>query len=233
MASGTTLRGPASPREPWNSLAPGAHWWILDERQEERSRDSLWASTGHRAALFQDELYELIPPARGGYQRLQEFGVRFAYSRVVIYVEPEVGNHQLAASTSRSELKIDGQPLPWAAWAEEFAGALPLEIRQLEEEIAAGSAVEDHRDSIRERLRPLRHLFKLSRYRPATNGTITLGEPDQGGAPGRRGRKRENEAPSGEEGGTNGNIYALFRLPRVPGAKRSSLRPGRSSIGSR
>ena len=67
-----------------------AHWWIL--RRDDRSsasKDAIWASTGHRAALYQDELYELITPSRGGYQKVQEFGVRFAYARVVIYVEPD------------------------------------------------------------------------------------------------------------------------------------------------
>ena len=192
-----------------------AHWWILDERHDERSKDATWASTGHRAALYQDELYELIAPARGGYQKVQEFGVRFAYSRVVIYIEPEADG-ALTSSTSRSELKIDGQPLPWSQWAEEFCSNLPAEIRQLEEEIAAGSAVDDHRRSIRERLQPLRELFRLSRYRPATNGKINISEPDFGGRPAKAKQVREDEGDSGDEGGTAGNIYALFQAPRGP-----------------
>lgn len=190
-----------------------AHWWILDERHDERARDSLWASTGHRAALYQDELYELCSPARGGYQKVQEFGIRFAYSRVVIYVEPEPVSG-LAASTSRSELKIGGQPLPWARWGEEFASNLPQEISDLEEEIAAGSAVEDHQETIRQRLRPLRYLFELSRYRPSARGRLRIAEADNGGRPRAAKIKKKSDAPTGEDGGANGNIYALFEDPK-------------------
>lgn len=189
-----------------------AHWWILDERHDERARDSLWASTGHRAALYQDELYELCPPSRGGYQKVQEFGIRFAYAHVVVYVEPKSVTG-LAASTSRSELKIDGQPLPWSRWGEEFASRLPSEIAELEERIAAGSAVEDHQETIRQRLRPLRHLFELSRYRPALKGRLRIAEAEDGGGGTPRGHKKKAKSPDGQDTTPSGNIYALFEDP--------------------
>src|SRR5262249_12487124 len=158
------------------------------------------------------ELYELITPSRGGYQKVQEFGVRFAYSRVVIYVEPDMGPG-LAASSSRSELKFEGEPLPWGRWAEEFAAKLPDEIRELEEEISSGS-VEDHRASIRERLRPLRHLFHVSRYRAARNGKLEISTPENGGGkPVPKGDEEDGPSRPGTEGGTGGNIYALFQRP--------------------
>ena len=168
------------------SHSPGAraHWWILDERHDERSRESTWASTGHRAALYHDELYELVTPARGGYQKVQEFGVRFAYS---------ARRHLRRARRRRGGRSLDfaeraqnrRPPLPWAGWAEEFQVKLPPEIRALEEEIAAGSAVEDHRRSIRDRLRPLRDLFRVSQYRPAPAG------------PGRRSGSEGSRPPAG------------------------------------
>src|SRR5215211_3213866 len=50
--------------------AATARWWILDEHHDERAKEATWASTGHRAALYQDELYELVTPGRGGYQKV-------------------------------------------------------------------------------------------------------------------------------------------------------------------
>ena len=189
-----------------------AHWWILDDRHDERARDSLWASTGHRAALYQDELYELCPPSRGGYQKVQEFGIRFAYAQVVIYVEP-AALPGLAASTSRSELKVGGEPLPWSRWGEEFAASLPQEINDLEERIAAGSTVEDHQETIRQRLRPLRHLFELSRYRPALRGRLRIANAENGGKPRSNTDKKKAKSSTPDDGGPNGNIYALFEDP--------------------
>jgi len=217
-----------------------AHWWILDERHDERARDSLWASTGHRAALYQDELYELCPPARGGYQKVQEFGIRFAYSRVVVYVEPESAAG-LAASTSRSELKIDGQPLPWSRWGEEFASNLPQEIRDLEEEIAAGSTVEDHqaplprhradrrghRGGLRRRMgrTPRRQL--RSRRGPTGNavGAARAGRTRtrDSAPPLRRGTAPERDRPSGR-------LLADADLPAAAALARQA--PGRGTGGS-
>ena len=47
-------------------------------------------SAGHVAAVFGDELYDMLPQTRGGYGRLQDFGIRFAYERVVLHLEPHV-----------------------------------------------------------------------------------------------------------------------------------------------
>ena len=99
----------------------------------------------------------------------------------------------------RSELKIDGQPLPWSSWAAEFAGKLPDEIKALEEEISAGS-VEDQQETIRDRLRPLRHLFRSSRYRPTRNGAVNIGDPDAQGRPKSRGRTQEGDEDDGWRG---------------------------------
>jgi len=202
-----------------------AHWWILDERHLERAKEATWASTGHRAALYQDELYELISPSCGGYQRVQEFGVRFGYSRVVIYVEPQAEAARLTARIDRSDLRLDGQPLPWTQWAQEFAGKLPPGIRELEEEIAAGSTRDDHRASIIDRLRPLRHLFRLSRYRPTDRGRERLGPPETGGGPAKQDRDRREESSSGGDGGTSGNVYALFQAPDGAPGERVDTEP--------
>ena len=79
------------------------HWRILDDRHVERVKESgIWASTGHRAALLQGELFELALPARGGYRKVQEFGIRFGYERVVLYVEPHVDGAQVTQDTVRT-----------------------------------------------------------------------------------------------------------------------------------
>jgi len=68
-----------------------ARWWVLDDDHHGRRREaSLWASTGHAAAVLGDELYEILPQTRGGYGRLQDFGIRFGYERVVLHLQPRV-----------------------------------------------------------------------------------------------------------------------------------------------
>jgi hypothetical protein len=188
------------------------HWRILDANHKERAKQaSVWASTGHRAALFQDELFELATAARGGYRRVQEFGIRFGYERVVLYVEPETADRQVTADTARTRVLIDGQPLPWESCADEFEANMPRELRRFQEEIASGSSAKDHTAAIRERLNTLRELFKIPRYRPHPEGTEELDQPNAGGKP----VKREEEpqttgGSSGGRGGRTGNVYALF-----------------------
>jgi hypothetical protein len=109
------------------------HWWILDDDHRARRRQAgVWASTGHVAALFEDELYDLLPQTRGGYGRLQDFGVRFGYERVVLYVQPQVDAPRLQANTARSRLLLDHEPLPWTRWGEQFAAAMPGQILRLQ-----------------------------------------------------------------------------------------------------
>ena len=56
------------------------YWWVLDNDHRGRRREAdLWASSGHVAAVFDDELYDVLPQTRGGYGRLQDFGIRFGY----------------------------------------------------------------------------------------------------------------------------------------------------------
>ena len=68
-----------------------ARWWVLDDDHRARRREAgAWASTGHAAAVLGDELYDILPQTRGGYGRLQDFGIRFGYERVVLHLEPHV-----------------------------------------------------------------------------------------------------------------------------------------------
>ena len=63
------------------------HWWILRNESALSQNSGFVNSSGHVAALYKDELYE-IETARGGVARLQQFGVILGYNRVVIYIEP-------------------------------------------------------------------------------------------------------------------------------------------------
>jgi hypothetical protein len=185
-----------------------ARWWILRDEGALTQNSGFIASSGHMAALYQDELYEL-QVGRAGVARLQLFGVIFGHQRVVIYVEPTC---EVTSNTSRTHLILNGEALPWADWAAEFRERMPAEIKAHMEQVMAGASSEDHRQAIRERLKQIRDLFRISRYRPTPKGTHVVDvESLRGGAEG-SGSNAEKMAHSrsGGSGGRAGNIYALF-----------------------
>jgi hypothetical protein len=138
-----------------------ARWWVLDDDHRGRRREaSLWASTGHAAAVFGDELYDVLPQTRGGYGRLQDFGIRFGYERVVLHLLPQVQAGRLESNTARTLLLLDHEPLPWARWGEEFAAAMPEEILRLQERSASANGV-PRREAIRNRVTPILALYRL------------------------------------------------------------------------
>ena len=189
------------------------HWWILTDDHDHRTKQaSIWASTGHRACLFQGELFEMATAARGGYEKLKEFGIRFGYERVVLYVEPHVqGGSTVTQDTVRTQVKVNGQLLPWDLYAEEFERNMPPELRKFQEEIAAGAQHKDHSATVRERLADVADLYEIPRYRPEETGEKNVDEPNAGGKAG-----HEEQEPAGvgarpkTRGGTGGNVYALF-----------------------
>jgi hypothetical protein len=142
------------------------HWWVFDQDpRTQRRHATTWNATGHIAALYENELYDVLPQTRGGYQRLQEFGIRFGYERVVLYLEPDA-NGSVETNTARTLLLLDHEPLPWPRWQDEFRAAMPAEIRRLQERLA-GSDDGSRRDAIRERLTAHLPLYRISRYRAA------------------------------------------------------------------
>ncbi|MGB0092369.1 MAG: hypothetical protein WBP81_07535, partial [Solirubrobacteraceae bacterium] len=142
------------------------HWCVLDDDHRGRRREArLWASSGHVAAVFDDELYDVLPQTHGGYGRLQDFGIRFGYERVILHLEPHVQAGRPEANTARTLLLLDHQPLPWSRWGEEFAAAMPREILRLQERAASADCV-PRREAIRNRVNAILPLYRLSRYRP-------------------------------------------------------------------
>ncbi len=198
-----------------------AHWWILRDEPAVTNNSGFVESAGHVAALYHDELYEMNI-ARAGMSRLQQFGVTFGYRWVVIYVEPIEGPaSKITTNTARTILLLNNDQLPWADWAAEFRENMPPEIKQLVEEKAAGSTATDHTKSIRDRLKDLLELYKVSRYRPSAGGSVLLddqrlmrvgaaapgvGESDTGGSRSQHG----SSARSGHKEGDTGNVYSIF-----------------------
>lgn len=188
-----------------------ARWWILKDESALQGNSARLASRGHMAALYQDELYEMVT-GTAGVARLQQFGVIFGHNRVVIYVEPNV-TPDLGSNTARTQLLIDGQPLPWAEWAAEFRDEkMPEAIKELMEEVAAGGATNDNAKSIKDRLKPYRDLYRISRYRPTAEGRLKVAEDTAGGRSRKKDPTEADDTPrrSGTRGGRAGGIYALF-----------------------
>ncbi len=189
-----------------------ARWWILKEKVDDSGHHY---HTGQVAALFNAELYEMAI-GRSGVARLQSFGVVFGYNRVVIYVEPHQDEEGgLTANTARTQLLIGGQPLPWTDWAAEFREKMPEKISELMDKVAGGASNSENANSIRERLKQIRELFKFSRYRPATDGKHLIDEDlanaggkSSGGNGGGGGGGGGGTRSRG--GGPAGDIYSLF-----------------------
>jgi len=192
-----------------------AHWWILENTDALAQESNYYASLGHVAALYKNELYEMSS-GRSATAQLQQFGVIFGSRRVVIYIEPQPPpGVLLAPDASRTKLLLDSEPLPWAEWFAQFREQMPREIEELVRESAPGGQNIDQAKSIRDRLKPLLELFKLSRYRLSARGPLFVDE----GARTRGGRansERNTDSPTetkgkpGGKGGSDSDIYVLF-----------------------
>jgi hypothetical protein len=186
------------------------HWWIL--RAEVDKDSGHVAPGGHVAALYQNELYEMLT-GRGGIARLQAFGIIFGTDRVVIYVEPNSTSEQpVTANTARTQLLIGNEPLDWAGWAAEFRDKMPEPLSQLQEQIGALAGEKDHKKAIMERLKQIRDLLRFSRFRPAKDGSVSI-EPlsaTTGGEPSTRSTNQNGIRETGSKGGRSGDLYALF-----------------------
>jgi hypothetical protein len=202
------------------------HWWILKDEPALTNNSGFVESAGHVPALYQDELYELAT-SRAGMSKLQQFGVTFGYKYVVIYVEPhETVTRRLTTNTARTALLLGNEALPWSDWAAEFRDKIPEQIAALVAEKAEAAAHTDHTKSIRDRLKEIIELFKISRYRPTAEGTVLI--DDERLARGGRSSDQAKTAGGGTEsrgaggsGGTGGNVYAVFEKSNGVAGKRT------------
>ena len=204
-------------------------WWVLDEDHRARRRQgALWASTGHAAAVLDGELYDVLPQPRGGYGRLEDFGIRFGYARVILHLEPYVQAGRLVCNTARTLLLLDHEPLPWARWGEEFAAAMPEEIRRLQER-AATADCQPRQDAIRSRVTAILPLYRLSHYRPTPPQSGSSVLPSTGSREEKPGSARITTSAPPRSEPTAHPIHASSNreLAHAPAAGESSRRNGR------
>src|SRR5262249_24199479 len=118
---------------------------------------------------------------------------------------------------------VNSGRLPWADWAAEFREKLPAELEAFVQAKAAAAAGSDHSDSIRERLKSILDLFRVSRYRPSPAGTVSIDlSTASGGQLGEGGGHRTgtSSGASGGKGGKAGNISSVFeKKDGTPGQK--------------
>ncbi|MBV8547643.1 MAG: hypothetical protein JO088_23110, partial [Acidobacteria bacterium] len=191
-----------------------ARWWILRAEDTITQNSGFVESAGHVAALYRDELYELSA-GRSGMAKLQQFGVLFGHRQVVIYIEPVADDGKaITTNTARTQLLIKNEPLPWSDWASEFRAAMPKAIQKLIEEKAAASSESDHSQSIRERLKQIIDLYKITRYRATDDGSLKIDTETgtRGGEAKATGGTStgSTSSRSGTKGGQAGGIYAVF-----------------------
>jgi hypothetical protein len=202
-----------------------AHWWIL------RLSDAIGQSSGanlpggHIAALYRDELYELVT-GRSGTARLQSFGVSLGHQRVVIYVEPkETGTTRITTNTARTLLMVNGEALPWGDWAERFREKFPQEIKDLMDSVSRDRQESDYAKSIRERLKDIEDMLRLKKYRPTPSGVLQISDELTLGSSRvtAEDRKRGPRSKAGSSGGGSqpGDLYTLFLKEDggIPGEK--------------
>ena len=190
------------------------HWFLLPDGQNVSG--GVWDDKSHVAALFQSELYD-VKRVREARSELISFGIIYGQSRVVLYVEPNTSLLNVVANTARSNLLIvDGEKsmlLPWTAWAAEFRDKMPEPLRRMMEEIVARADTGSFADEVKRRLREMKDLLRLSRYRRTVAGPITASGAQPGGvvraAEGTHESKSTVTTSSGK-GGSNANLYAAF-----------------------
>jgi hypothetical protein len=197
-----------------------AHYYIMDP-QKGMDQRQFFEVAGHTAALYQDELLEMRT-GNTGRKLLQNFGAVFSAKHLVIYVEPDPGIGRITTNTARTELIVDGRPLPWMEWADEFRENLPGDIKELELEISERGSSGSHADTIRDRLQKIRSLFKITRYKPATAGMIEATNDAVGNIPRRtNATRRKGTGRTASAGGGRAGSEYLAR--RNEGGERAQL----------
>ncbi len=211
------------------------HWWILRDESAITNNSGYIESAGHVAALYQDELYDR-GTARAGTARLQHFGILFGVKFVVLYIEPtKLDGGVLTNNTARTTLLLNAEPLPWADWAYEFRENMPIEIAEFVKDKAAAISEKDHVKSIKERLKGIMDLYKVSRYRPTPQGVYLSDESSSISAgPSMGSSNKSKDGGSGKLVGTTskgtrdgevGNIYHLFEKKGGTASEKTQIDP--------
>lgn len=140
-----------------------AYWWVMPKGISGHSRELV---KGHTALINEDEVFD-VSDSRSN--RAAYFGVIFGKDRVIIYIEPD----NVVQNTSRTNLvRPDGSTLYWDKWQDEFRDNMPPELRKFLDDLQNETANESHTESIKERLKTLKELYKLSRYKVNPRGIL-------------------------------------------------------------
>ena len=198
------------------------HWWILRDEPAITNNSGYIESAGHIAALYQNELYDRST-SRAGVAQLQHFGILFGARFVVLYVEPKPKSDEiLTTNTARTTLLINGESLPWSDWAYEFRQTMPNTLADFVKEKASANTEKDHLKSIKERLKGIIDLYKVSRYKPSPKGLylsdassalsagISMDSGSKGKGRGDGAGTYVGGTAKGTRDGEIGNIYRLF-----------------------
>jgi hypothetical protein len=196
-----------------------AYFYVMDPEKGMDQRQ-FFEVAGHVAALYKNELLEMRT-GNAGRKVLQNFGAVFSAKHLVIYVEPHLNVGKITTNTARTELILNGSPLPWMDWADEFRENLPPEIKELEHEIAIHGSAKSHADTIRERLKKIKSLYRVTRYKPYSIGLAFADIGTIGNVPKPTGKARSKAATSrtGGSGGQAGSEYLAGRKDEGSPAK--------------
>lgn len=137
------------------------YWWVMPKGADGHGRELL---KGHTAMVNQGEIFDI---SDGRSNRITFFGVVFGRDRVIIYLEPD-NAHQNTARTGL--VNEDGSPINWHEWSDEFRNDLPEDLKAWLLAQESEYTAENHTESIKERLKSLKNLFKLGRYKPDLTG---------------------------------------------------------------
>lgn len=172
------------------------YWWVLPKGVDGHGRELL---KGHTALVHEGEVFD-ISDARSN--RSAFFGILVGRERVTIYVEPK----NVVQNTARTNLvRPDGASIVWDAWQDRFRSNMPTELRSFLDGLLDASTKDSHTESIRERLKNLKALYKLSRYRPRKDGPI-LAVEDSAAEYGTGQMGKGERGASATKGGSAGDI---------------------------
>lgn len=146
------------------------YWWVMPKAADGHGREML---KGHTALVNEDELFD-ISDSRSN--RIAYFGIILGRDRVIVYVEPQY----VVQNTARTNLvRPDGSPVIWDKWQDEFRSNMPEELKAFQDELLSENSKDSHTETIRERLKNLKELYKLSRYKANPQGAF-FADPDSG-----------------------------------------------------
>jgi len=142
------------------------YWWIMPKNAESdfgKGRETL---KGHTALIVQNEVFDLQDSKS---RRVQNFGVLAGEKQVVIHIEPDT--HCLRQTTTRTHAsRADGSEVKWDKWYEEFRANMPANFKKFLEEAIAEQLSISNVEEIKEKLKSIRELYKLTRYKADPKG---------------------------------------------------------------